>query len=71
MAINREGAMNVAEKTAPNLWHGRLDHMSQAELDRLMVIDYIQKLQAKSDFCEHCLYGKQTQSLRSLHYETV
>ena len=71
MAINPEGAVNVAEKTDPNLWHGRLGHMSQAGLDRLMSVGYIPKLQAKTDFCEHCRYGKQTRSPHSLHYETV
>ena len=60
MAINPEGAVNVAEKTDPNLWHGRLGHMSQAGLDRLMSVGYIPKLQAKTDFCEHCRYGIQT-----------
>ena len=54
MVINLERAMNVAEKTDPNIWHGRLDHMSQARLDRLMAVSYISKLQAKMDFCEHC-----------------
>ena len=54
MAINPEGAMSVAEKNDPNLWHDRLVHMSQAGLDCLMVVGYISKLQAKTDFCEHC-----------------
>ena len=53
MAINPVGVVNVAEKTNPNLWHGRLGHMSQAGLDRLMAVGYIPKLQAKTDFCEH------------------
>ena len=26
MVINPEGVVNVAEKTDPNLWHGRLSH---------------------------------------------
>ena len=54
MVINPERAVNVAEKTDPNLWHGLLCHMSQAGLDRLMAVSYILKLQAKMDFCEHC-----------------
>ena len=45
--------------------------MSQAGLDRLMAVGYIPKLQAKTDFCEHCRYGKQTRSPHSLHYETI
>ena len=60
MAINPIEVVNVAEKTDPNLWHGRLDHMLQAELDRLMTVSYIPKLQAKMDSCEHWQYGKQT-----------
>ena len=56
MTINPEGAVNVAEKTYSNLWHSRLGHMSQAELDRLMAIGYIPKLQTKTNFCEHCQY---------------
>ena len=54
MAINLDGAIKVAEKTDPNLWHGRLERMSQVELDRLMAVGYIRKLKAKTDFCEHC-----------------
>ena len=54
IAINREGVVNVAEKTDPNLWHVRLGHMSQAGLDRLMGVGYISKRQAKTDFYEHC-----------------
>ena len=50
MVINTEGAVNVSEKTDPNLWHGRLGPMSQAALDRLMAVGYIPKLQAKKDF---------------------
>ena len=33
MVINPEGVVNVAEKIDSNLWHGRLSHMSQAEMD--------------------------------------
>ena len=71
MEINPEGAMNVAEKTDPNLWHGRLSHMSQDKLDRLMAVIYIPKIQEKTNFCERCRYRKQTRNLHSLHYETV
>ena len=60
MAINPVGVVNVAEKTNPNLWHGRLGHMLQARFDRLLVVRYIPKLQAKMDFCEHFRYRKQT-----------
>ena len=68
MAINPEGAVNVAEKTDPNLYHDRFSHTSQAILDRLMAVAYIPKLQAKMNFCEHFRYGKLTQNPHSLHY---
>ena len=71
MVINPEGIMNIAEKTDLNLWHSRLNHMSQAELDWLMSVNYITKLQEKTDFYEHCRYGKQTRSLHTLHYDMV
>ena len=71
MAIDSEGVVNVAEKTDPNLWHDRLSHMSQAGLDRLMAVDCILKLQAKTDFREHYRYGEQTRSPHSLHYGTI
>ena len=58
MGINLGEVINVAKKTDPNLWHSRLDHMSQAELNRLMVVGYIPKFQAKTDFYKHCQYGK-------------
>ena len=58
MEINPEGAVNVDEKSDPNLWHDQLRHMLQAELDRLMGVGYIPKLQARMDFCEHCQYRK-------------
>ena len=60
MAINPVEVVNIDEKIYPNLWHGRLGHMSQAGLDRLMAVGYIPKLQAKTNFCEHYLYGKLT-----------
>ena len=71
MVIDPEGFMNIAEKIDPNLWHDRLNHMSQAGLDQLMTVDYIPRLLTKTDFCERCRYRKQTRSLHSLHYETI
>ena len=69
MVINPEGTMNVTKKT--ELWHDRLSHMSQAGLDWLMSVNYITKLQEKTDFYEHCRYGKQTRSVHTLHYDMV
>ena len=42
----------------PMAWPTR--HMSQAGLDRFMAINYILKLQSKTNFCKHCRYRKQT-----------
>ena len=67
MAINPEGVVNVAEKSDPNVWHGRLSHVSQVNLDRLVAVGYIPKLQAKTDFCDYCRYGKQTRTLATTH----
>ena len=71
MVVNPEGVVNVAEKTDPNLWHGRLSHLSQPGLDRLMTVGNIPKVQAKTDFYKHCRYGKYTRRAHSLYYETV
>ena len=71
MVINPKGIVNVAKSQDSNLWHGQIGHISQAELDQLMTIGYILRLQTKADFCDHCHYGKQTRSPHSLHYETV
>ena len=46
--------------------------MSQTWLERLSALDYISNHQhVKSDFCEHCQYGKQTRSPHSTHYEMI
>ena len=71
MVINPKGAVNIIESQDSNLWHGRLNHMSQAELDQLMTINYIPKVLTKTNFSEHCSYGKQTRSSHSFHYETI
>ena len=71
MVINMDGIVNIAESLDSNLWHGRLGHMSQVGLGRLLAIGYIRKLQSKKDFYEYCRYGKKTRSPHSLHYETI
>ena len=54
------------------MWHGRLAHMSQTGLRRLLALGYIPDLQQmESDFCEFCQYGKQTRSTHSTHYDMV
>ena len=71
MANNLEGTMNIVESPDLNLWHGRIDHMFQAVMDRLMSVGYILKLQLKMNFYQDCRYEKQTRSPHSLHYETI
>ena len=43
----------------------------KSDLIGLMAVGYISKLQTKTNFYEHCRYGKQTRSPHSLHYEIV
>ena len=64
-------ALLIESNPITNLWQFRLGNMSQARLDRLMMVGYIPKLQAKTDFCEHYRCGKKTRSPHSLLYETV
>ena len=47
MTINPKGDMNVAQKTDQNVWHGRLEHMSQVRLDSLLSVGYIPKLKRR------------------------
>ena len=43
-----------------SLWHGRLGHLSKADIMHLSRAGYIPKLSfSDHQFCEHCQYGKQ------------
>ena len=63
--LSLEGIINVTELPNVTLWHGRVG------LEGLTGIDYIPKLQEKTNFCDHCRYRKQTWSPHSLHYKMV
>jgi len=53
----------VTEQPSVSLWHRRLGHMSQTAMKELSRSGYLPGFNF-SDFtvCEHCLYGKQTQT---------
>ena len=53
----------VAEQPSVSLWHRWLDHISQNGMKVLSHFGYVPGFNF-FDFsvCEHCLYGKQTQS---------
>ena len=53
----------VTEQPSTSLWHRRLGHLSQSGMKILSRFGYVPGFNF-SDFsvCEHCLYGKQTQS---------
>ena len=53
----------VTEQPSVSLWHRRLGHLSQSGMKILSRFGYVPGFNF-SDFsiCEHCLYGKQTQS---------
>jgi hypothetical protein len=43
-----------------SLWHGRLRHLSKADITHLSKAGYIPKLSfSDHQFCDHCYYGKQ------------
>ena len=50
MAINPEGAVNVAKKTNLNLWQGRLSHTKTPSKDKLLRALLIQEIDLKSTF---------------------
>ena len=53
----------VTEQPNVSLWHRWLGHMSKKGMEKLSRLGYVPAF-CFSDFqvCEHCLYGKQTQS---------
>ena len=51
----------VVEQPSVSLRHCRLGHMSQSGIKVLSCFGYVLGFNF-SNFCEHCLYGKQTQS---------
>ena len=48
---SHEGSLNVVKMPTSSLWHGRLRHISQIELERFSTLGYIPKLQhSESNF---------------------
>ena len=53
---------NIIERPNVSLWHRRLGHMSKKGMEILSRSDYLPGFSFHDfEFCEHCLYGKQTQ----------
>ena len=55
--------INVIEQPSVSLWHRRLGHMSKKGMEILSHFGYLPGfLFHDFEFCEHCVYGKQTQT---------
>ena len=53
----------ITEQPNTSLWHCRLGHMSQNQMKSLCRLGYVPSLSFfYFEFCEHCLYGKQSKS---------
>ena len=53
----------VTEQPSTSLWHRRLGHMSRKGMEILSRSGYVPGfIFSNFQFCEHCLYGKQTQT---------
>lgn len=51
----------ITELPSTSLWHCRLGHMSQNGMKLLCRLNYVPHLSFSDfEFCEPCLYGKQT-----------
>ena len=53
----------VTKEPSLSLWHRRLGHMSSSGMKVLSCFGYVLGFNFFDfSFCEHCLYGKQTES---------
>ena len=53
--------INVTEQPSVSLWHRRLGHMSKKGMEILSCYGYLPSFSFHEfEFCEHCVYGKQT-----------
>ena len=56
----REDDLFLVDIPVSSLWHGRLGHLSKAEITHLSRAGYIPKLSfSDHQSCKHCQYGKQ------------
>lgn len=54
--------LNVTEQPSASLWHRRLGHMSKKGMKILSRSGYLPGFLFQDfEFCEHCVFGKQTQ----------
>ena len=59
--------INVIEQPSVSLWHRRLGHMSKKGMEILSRSGYLPGFSFHDfEFCEHCVYGKQTQTSHKL-----
>ena len=59
----RDHVVAVTEQPSVSLWHGRLGHMSKRGMETLSRCGYLPYLRyADFSHCEHCIYGKHTQT---------
>ena len=58
----KNNVINVTEQPSVSLWHRRLGHMSKKGMEILSRSGYLPGFSFQEfEFCEHCVYGKQTQ----------
>ena len=58
----KHNVINITEQPSVSLWHRRLGHMSKKGMEILSRFGYLPGFSCHDfEFCEHCLYGKQTQ----------
>ena len=66
----KNSILSVTELPNVALWHSRLGHMSKKGMETLSRSGYLPSLCFNEfPFCEHCMYGKQTQSSRVVSFE--
>ena len=59
-----KNVIHVTEQPNVSLWHRRLGHMSKKGMEILSRSGYLPGFSFSDfQFCEHCLYGKQTQQV--------
>ena len=57
-------------QSSVSFWHSRLGHMSRKAMETLSRLGCLPKLCFSDfNFCEHCMYGKQTCTSRNVSFE--
>ncbi|XP_028063228.1 uncharacterized protein LOC114266527 [Camellia sinensis] len=73
MTTNNRNAIAVAgEKEDSNLWHQRLEHMSQKEMTVMASKGKLSNLKSVDiDFCKDCIFGSSSKDDRKLKSEKL